>query len=198
MASTIKPGETYGFFTDTSICIGCKACEVACKEWNQLEGNAPAFLADSYDNTGQLDDQNWRHVKFIDQVPAQSSDAGNGKAFLMMSDVCKHCKHASCMEVCPTGAIIRTEFDTVFIQQDVCNGCRNCIAACPYSVIATNPATGTAHKCTLCYDRLQGGMQPACAKACPTQSITFGPLPGRSKERAAAPPALHSHGITQP
>src|SRR5713226_776040 len=138
MAVTIKPGESYGFFTDTSICIGCKACEVACKEWNQLQ------------------DQNWRHVKFIDDVPAQSTDAGNGKAFLMMSDVCKHCKHASCMDVCPTGAIIRTEFDTVFIQQDVCNGCRNCIAACPYSVIALNPTTGTAHKCTLCYDRLQG------------------------------------------
>ena len=68
MASAIKPGESYGFFTDTSICIGCKACEVACKEWNQLEGNEPKFLADSYDNTGQLDAQNWRHVKFIDDV----------------------------------------------------------------------------------------------------------------------------------
>jgi len=174
MATAIKPGESYGFFTDTSICIGCKACEVACKEWNQLQGDAPKFLADSYDNTGQLDDQNWRHVKFIDEVPAQAVDSGNGKAWLMMSDVCKHCKHASCMEVCPTGAIIRTEFDTVFIQQDVCNGCRNCIAACPYSVIAMNERTGTAHKCTLCYDRLQGGLQPACAKACPTESIKFG------------------------
>ena len=176
MAVTIKPGESYGFFTDTSICIGCKACEVACKEWNQLQGDSPKFLADSYDNTGQLDDQNWRHVKFIDDVPAQSADAGNGKAFLMMSDVCKHCKHASCMEVCPTGAIIRTEFDTVFIQQDVCNGCRNCISACPYGVIGFNDQTGTVHKCTLCYDRLQAGMTPACAQACPTQSIQFGNL----------------------
>src|SRR5437870_13474066 len=194
MATTIKPGESYGFFTDTSICIGCKACEVACKEWNQLQGDEPKFLADSYDNTGQLDAQNWRHVKFIDDVPAQSADAGNGKAFLMMSDVCKHCKHASCMEVCPTGAIIRTEFDTVFIQQDVCNGCRNCIAACPYSVIALNPATRTAHKCTLCYDRLQGGLQPACAKACPTQSIQFGTindLKGRAQKRVEQ---LHQAG----
>ncbi len=155
MATTITPGESYGFFTDTSICIGCKACEVACKEWNQLTGDSPQFLADSYDNTGQLDAQNWRHVKFIDNVPDQTANAGDGRAFLMMSDVCKHCKHASCMEVCPTGAIIRTEFDTVFIQQDVCNGCRNCVAACPYSVIAMNQSTGTAHKCTLCYDRLQ-------------------------------------------
>src|SRR5712671_6913951 len=180
MAATIKHGESYGFFTDTSICIGCKACEVACKEWNQLQGNDPKFLADSYDNTGQLDAQNWRHVKFIDNVPVETADAGNGKAWLMMSDVCKHCKHASCMDVCPTGAIIRTEFDTVFIQQDVCNGCRNCIAAYPYSVIALNPATGTAHKCTLCYDRLQ-----------------FGPLAELQQAADVRLAALHSQGVTQ-
>src|SRR6266849_73053 len=197
MATKIEPGKSYGFFTDTSICSGCKACEVACKEWNQLQGNEPKFLADSYDNTGQLDDQNWRHVKFIDDVPAQTVDAGNGKAWLMMSDVCKHCKHASCMDVCPTGAIIRTEFDTVFIQQDVCNGCRNCIAACPYSVIALNPKTGTAHKCTLCYDRLQGGLEPACATACPTQSIQFGLLGDRHTAADFRLASLHSQGVTQ-
>jgi formate dehydrogenase iron-sulfur subunit len=197
MATTITPGESYGFFTDTSICIGCKACEVACQEWNQLEGNPPAFLADSFDNTGQLDAQNFRHVKFIEQVPDQSATTGNGTAWLLMSDVCKHCKQASCMEVCPTGAIIRTEFDTVFIQQDVCNGCRNCVAACPYSVIGMNTKTGTAHKCTLCYDRLQGGLEPACAKACPTQSIQFGPLADLQKAADVRLAALHSQGITQ-
>jgi len=181
MATTIKPGEAYGFFTDTSICIGCKACEVACKEWNQLEGNEPKFLADSYDNTGQLDDQNWRHVKFIDDVPAQTVDAGDGKAWLMMSDVCKHCKHASCMEVCPTGAIIRTEFDTVFIQQDVCNGCRNCVAACPYSVIAINAKTGTAHKC-------HAVLRPAPGRhaAGVRQSVSHTVDPVRTAGRAAA------------
>src|SRR3981081_1812473 len=197
MAAAIKPGESYGFFTDTSICIGCKACEVACKEWNQLQGDAPKFLADSYDNTGQLDDQNWRHVKFIDEVPAQAVDSGNGKAWLMMSDVCKHCKHASCMEVCPTGAIIRTEFDTVSIQPPFCSGCATPVPACPYSVIAINAATGTAHKCTLCYDRLQGGLEPACAKACPTQSIQFGPLADLQKAADVRLAALHSQGNTQ-
>src|SRR5919201_5382787 len=155
-----------GFFTDTSICIGCKACEVACKEWNQLEGNPPNLLLDSFDNTGQLDAQNWRHVRFLETVPNNTGEikqptAAGGQAFLMMSDVCKHCKQASCMEVCPTGAIIRTEFDTVYIQQDVCNGCRNCISACPYNVIGFNEQSGTATKCTLCYDRLQSGMEPA-------------------------------------
>jgi formate dehydrogenase iron-sulfur subunit len=170
--------QAKGFFTDTSVCIGCKACEVACKEWNELTGNQPAFLADSFDNTGKLDAENWRHVKFIenDAHLTASTTVGDGQAWLMMSDVCKHCQQASCAEVCPTNAIIRTEFDTVFIQQDVCNGCRNCISACPYGVIGFSEKTGTARKCTLCYDRLQNEMMPACAKACPTQSIQFGNL----------------------
>src|SRR6266567_986419 len=197
MAAAIKPGESYGFFTDTSICIGCKACEVACKEWNQLQGNSPKFLADSYDNTGQLDDQNWRHVKFIDDVPQQSTNSGNGTAFLLMSDVCKHCTHASCMDVCPTGAIIRTEFDTVFIQQSVCNGCQNCIAACPFDVIDIDPDTDVARKCTLCYDRLQGGMEPACAKACPTESIQFGPVIELREKAQQRVDALHAAGVPQ-
>src|ERR687888_605196 len=143
----ITPGQAYGFFTDTSVCIGCKACEVACKQWNQLPGNEPVF-GDGYDNTGSLDSQNWRHVQFIDNVPDETMGAGQGKAWLMMSDVCKHCAHASCMEVCPTGAIIRTEFDTVFIQAPVCNGCRNCIAACPYDVIDIDPDRNASPKCT--------------------------------------------------
>jgi formate dehydrogenase iron-sulfur subunit len=190
----IKPGTAYGFFTDTSVCIGCKACEVACKSWNQLPGNEPVF-GDGYDNTGALDAQNWRHVQFIDNVPDAASGPGQGKAWLMMSDVCKHCTHASCLEVCPTGAIIRTEFDSVFIQPDVCNGCRDCIAACPYGVIEMNAQSKVAQKCTLCYDRLQGGLEPACAKACPTQSIQFGPvieLREKAQKRLAD---LHGQGV---
>src|SRR6185369_2444235 len=171
----ITPGQSYGFFTDTSVCIGCKACEVACKEWNELDGNEPVF-GDGYDNTGQLDAQNWRHVQFHDRVPDETLTVGQGKAWLMMSDVCKHCTHASCMEVCPTDAIIKTEFDTVYIQPNVCNGCRDCIAACPYNVIGFNQDTGLAQKCTFCYDRLQQNRVPACAKACPTESIKFGDL----------------------
>jgi len=93
----------------------------------------------------------------------------------MMSDVCKHCVKAGCIEVCPTGAIIRTEFDTVVIQSDVCNGCRACIAGCPFGVIDMNMISGTAQKCTLCYDRMGVGLEPACSKACPTDSIQFGP-----------------------
>ena len=182
--ATIKAGETYGFFTDTSVCIGCKACEVACKEWNQLQGDSPSFLADSFDNTGSLDAQNWRHVKFIEHVPDQSSTAGNGAAWLMMSDVCKHCKHASCMEVCPTGAIIRTEFNTVFIQQDVCNGCRNCVAACPYGVIGMNqgPPTSARSATTGCRGAWS---RRAPRRARPSRSSS-GPWPSSSRQRTYA------------
>jgi formate dehydrogenase iron-sulfur subunit len=192
----ITPGQAYGFFTDTSVCIGCKACEVACKSWNELPGNEPSF-GDGYDNTGSLDAQNWRHVQFIDLVPADTTTVGNGKAWLMMSDVCKHCTHASCLEVCPTNAIMRTEFDTVYIQPDVCNGCRDCISACPYGVIEMDKTKGVAQKCTLCYDRLQGGLEPACAKACPTQSIQFGPVTELRLTAQKRVDALHSQGVTE-
>src|ERR1043165_4047527 len=173
-----------GFFTDTSICIGCKACEVACKEWNQLEGNPPKFLADSFDNDGQS--------QGIDTPPP-----AGGQAWLMLSDVCKHCQQASCLEVCPTNAIVRTEYDTVLIQQGVCHGCRDCISACPYGVIGFNEKTGTAQKCTLCYDRLQNGMQPACAKACPTESIKFGYLDDLHKAADDRLAALQKGGYTK-
>jgi formate dehydrogenase iron-sulfur subunit len=199
MATEIKPGEAYGFFTDTSVCIGCKACEVACKEWNQLpeKEDELGFLGKSLDNTGELNGSNWRHVQFIDNVEDATMSEGNGKAFLLMSDVCKHCKHASCLEVCPTGAIIRTEFDTVFIQEDVCNGCRDCIAACPYDVIDIDEERDVARKCTLCYDRLQGGMEPACAKACPTDSIQFGPLDELRKRAKKREAKLHAQGLKE-
>ncbi len=188
--------EPMGFFTDTTVCIGCKACEVACKEWNQLparNGGVGTLSGDSYDNTGRLDGIHWRHVKFIEQF---TPDRREGR-WLMMSDVCKHCVQAGCMEVCPTGAIIRTEFDTVVIQSDACNGCRNCIAACPFGVIDVNPASGTAQKCTLCYDRMKVGLEPACAKACPTQSINFGPIADLKKMAQARLGQLEKAGETR-
>jgi formate dehydrogenase iron-sulfur subunit len=133
-------------------------------------------------------------VKFIDLVPEAPSVTGNGAAWLMMSDICKHCTNASCLEVCPTGAIVRTEFNTVLIQQDVCNGCRDCISACPYGAIGFSPASGTARKCTMCYDRLQANMTPACAKACPTQSIQYGTLSQLQQKADARLAALHTQG----
>lgn len=185
--------EPMGFYTDTSVCIGCKACEVACKEWNQLparNGGVNTLSGDSYDNTRQLDGIHWRHVKFVEQFDRQ---AGTGR-WLLMSDVCKHCVEAGCLDVCPTGAIIRTEFDTVVIQSDVCNGCRACIGACPFGVIEINPYTDTAMKCTLCYDRMQNGLTPACAQACPTASIQFGSVADLRQRAQARVDQLHSQG----
>jgi formate dehydrogenase iron-sulfur subunit len=184
--------EPMGFFTDTTVCIGCKACEVACKNWNQLparEGGQPELSGQSYDNTVRLSGTTWRHVRFIEQFDGPY----NGR-WLMMSDVCKHCVQAGCLEVCPTGAIIRTEFDTVVIQSDVCNGCRACLGACPFGVIGVNPVSGTAQKCTLCYDRMTVGLEPACSKACPTDSIQFGPVEELRQRAQRRVEALHAAG----
>jgi formate dehydrogenase iron-sulfur subunit len=243
-----------GFFTDTSVCIGCKACEVACKEWNMVPDDGFNLLGMSLDNTGSLGADTWRHVAFIEQArPLGGQDSGlaglptgpsgvetsaatvasalelaergggelgtspvdlglpafeaPGAAtgaesrtdfrWLMSSDVCKHCTHAGCLDVCPTGALFRTEFGTVVVQQDICNGCGYCVSGCPYGVIDRREDDGRAWKCTLCYDRLRDGMEPACAKACPTESIQFGPL-DELRERADRRLArLQENGVSE-
>ena len=173
-----------GFFTDTSVCIGCKACEVACKEWNSVPEDGIALTGMSYDNSVGLSADTWRHVAFIEQRKPVA-DGKDQFRWLMASDVCKHCTHAACLDVCPTGALFRTEFGTVVVQEDICNGCGYCVPACPYGVIDRREDDGRAWKCTLCYDRLGADMEPACAKACPTESIQFGPL-DELRDRAAA------------
>jgi formate dehydrogenase iron-sulfur subunit len=196
--------ERVGFFTDTSVCIGCKACEVACKEWNVIPQHGVAWSGNSYDNTEQLGPEAWRHVAFIEQhaplrldgETAELNGDGDALRWLMSSDVCKHCTHAACLDVCPTGSLFRTEFGTVVVQEDICNGCGYCVPACPFGVIdrrelptAERPGPfagkpdGRVWKCTLCYDRTKGGHEPACAKACPTDSIQFGRL-DELRERA--------------
>ena len=253
-----------GFFTDTSVCIGCKACEVACKEWNTVPEDGLDLLGMSFDNTGMLGANTWRHVAFVEQArPLGRADAGLGELpteasaidrtdaavaprfagaprggselgtgplparngaspaadlgmpaftrpgdatgpedrtafrWLMASDVCKHCTHAACLDVCPTGALMRSEFGTVVVQQNICNGCGYCVSACPYGVIDRRPGDGRAQKCTLCYDRLHGGLEPACAKACPTQSINFGPLDEMRAKADARLAELHGAGVAE-
>jgi formate dehydrogenase iron-sulfur subunit len=198
--------ERVGFFTDTSVCIGCKACEVACKEWNLVPDDGMVWTGESYDNTSELGANTWRHVAFVEQrKPLHVEDEGKDDVlrWLMSSDVCKHCTHAACLDVCPTGSLFRTEYGTVVVQEDVCNGCGYCVPACPFGVLdrrhiprhSGDPPVeilglqlgkkedGRVWKCTLCYDRLKGGHEPACAQACPTDSIQFGPL-DELRERA--------------
>jgi formate dehydrogenase iron-sulfur subunit len=232
-----------GFFTDTTLCIGCKACEVACKQWNQLPDDGFLFTGMSFDNTGHLGASTWRHVAFVERqapLPGQGSPRdgvdGGFQAFgellpagqppptsllhdispthiekpaalgptqealgrfswLMLSDVCKHCERAGCLEACPTGAILRTELGSVYIQPDVCNGCGYCVSACPFGVVDRREDDGRAWKCTLCYDRLEGGMVPACAKACPTASIQFGELSALRERARRRLEQLHARGV---
>jgi len=202
-----------GFFTDTTVCIGCKACEVACKEWNLVPEDGLVWTGESYDNTSDLNANTWRHVAFIEQrkplkLDGETATVDGAAAvdpeplrWLMESDVCKHCTHAGCLDVCPTGALFRTEFGTVVVQEDICNGCGYCVPACPFGVIDKRDLPrspddaplalplfgknedGRVWKCTLCYDRLKGGHEPACAKSCPTDSIQFGEL-DELRERA--------------
>lgn len=275
-----------GFFTDTSICIGCKACEVACKEWNAIPLDGLTLSGNSYDNTGELGASTWRHVAFVEQsadriaaaresgarlvdlgmptigapadppssvaaqpagygtLPAPMEDHGpdlrdmlvqtrtieeEGSVdlgtttdgvpivgpvptfrWLMASNVCKHCTHAGCLDVCPTGSLFRSEHGTVVVQDDICNGCGYCVGACPFGVIERRtdantsvtadshvPNVGVAQKCTHCHDRLGHDQQPACSQACPTTSIKFGAhedMVANAKERVVQ---LHEQGFTE-
>ncbi len=240
----VEPQPSTGFYTDTTVCIGCKACEVACKQWNQLAADGLEWTGNSYDNTAELSATSWRHVKFIEQFTAKGRHTNNGAAdsaatsheltldhllngagagrpgadpaatsheltldhllngggagrWLMMSDVCKHCVSAPCQHACPTGAIIYNEFANVYIQRDICNGCSYCIASCPFGVITRSDFDGHSHKCTLCYDRQKDGLVPACAKACPTASIQFGPIDELRERARNRVKELHAHGVTQ-
>ncbi len=187
-----------GFLTDSTLCIGCKACEVACKEWNEVPADGFVFTALSYDNTAALGHSTWRHVKFVEREP-QVGHGGNSPTHVtweFSSDVCKHCENAGCLEACPTGSIVRTEFGSVFVQPDVCNGCGYCVVTCPFGVVDRRPDDGRAFKCTFCYDRQKFGEQPACAKACPTSSILFGDLEQLQSLADQRIAKLHGEGMT--
>ena len=186
-----------GFYTDTTVCIGCKACEVACKQWNQLP--ADGFELDRQQlrqHRGAVGDvlaarevrravrrrpprrrRPEGHRVRLDGLLRAETHEGR---WLMMSDVCKHCVAAPCQQACPTGAIIHNEFANVYIQPDICNGCAYCVAACPFGVITRSTFSGHAHKCTLCYDRQKDGLVPGMR-----QGVPDGLDPVRPDRRAA-------------
>jgi formate dehydrogenase iron-sulfur subunit len=188
-----------GFFTDSTLCIGCKACEVACKEWNDVPSDGFTFSGKSYDNTLGLGHSTWRHVKFVEHDTAigAGGNAPHVMTWQFSSDVCKDCEVAGCLEACPTGFVIRTEFGGVYIQPDICNGCGYCVVTCSFGVVDRRPTDGRAFKCT-CYDRQKDGLQPACATACPTGSILFGDLEEMtSRRRAHRPTPRRRHADTK-
>ncbi len=185
------------FLTDSTLCIGCKACEVACKEWNGVSEDGFNWSGYSYDNTGAVGASTWRHVKFVENTP-ETGYGGNSpdlNTWSFSSDVCKHCENAGCLEACPTGSIVRTEFGGVYIQPDVCNGCGYCVVSCPFGVVERNPSDGRAFKCTFCYDRQKAGLIPACAKACPTESIKFGEIDSLRVQAQARMEELQGRGM---
>jgi formate dehydrogenase iron-sulfur subunit len=149
----------------------------------------------SYDNTAHLGASTWRHVAFVERPMALHPDQDGAFSWLFSSDVCKHCARAGCLESCPTGAIIRTEFETVYVQPDICNGCGYCVVNCPFGVIDRQEEDGRAWKCTLCYDRLKEDLTPACAKACPTESIQFGDLDQLRTHAEERVEELHERGL---
>jgi formate dehydrogenase iron-sulfur subunit len=185
------------FLTDSTLCIGCKACEVACKEWNEVPEDGLNWTGLSYDNTKHLGASTWRHVKFVENAPATGfgGNAGEITSWTFSSDVCKHCEQAGCLEACPTGSIVRTEFGGVYVQPDVCNGCGYCVVSCPFGVIDKRKSDGRAFKCTFCYDRQKVGLEPACAKACPTESIKFGELDQLREEAKKRVEILKARGM---
>lgn len=193
----IQPGQVTAFFTDDTLCIGCKACEVACKEWNELPADGYAMTGFSYDNTMALGHSSWRHVKFVEGTPEPGVGGNSPKqvSWEFSSDVCKHCEVAGCLEACPTGSLIRTEFGGVYLQPDICNGCAYCVVSCPFGVVQKNEDDGRAFKCTFCTDRQKAGLVPACAKACPTESIKFGVLEDLRSEAQERLEVLHGRGM---
>jgi formate dehydrogenase iron-sulfur subunit len=156
-------------FIDTTTCIGCKACEVACQEWNDL-GIVGTSQTGNYQTLPSLDANYWNLIKFHEQP----LDTG-GLAWLMRKDQCMHCADPGCLRACPApGAIVQYENGIVDVNPDACIGCGLCATGCPFDVPRFHAKTGKMAKCTLCVDRVTVGIEPACIKACPTGCLQFG------------------------
>ncbi len=154
---------------DTTTCIGCKACEVACIEWNDLP-----YAETSFDNTIQtLPETQWNYWNLIKFNEYDHPE--HGFMWLMRKDQCMHCAEPGCLEACPSdGAIVQYANGIVDFQQEHCIGCGYCIIGCPFNIPKFNPTTKKVYKCTLCADRVASGLEPACIKACPTGCLHFG------------------------
>jgi formate dehydrogenase iron-sulfur subunit len=161
--------ETVCKLIDTTTCIGCKACEVACVEWNDMP-----FQPTMFDNTYQtMPDTHWNFWNLI-KFNEVTNDDGSFQ-WLMRKHQCMHCADPGCLAACPAeGAIVQYQNGIVDFQQENCIGCQFCVSGCPFNVPKFNPNTKKVYKCTLCSDRVGEGLEPACIKACPTGCLHFG------------------------
>ncbi|CAN5488218.1 formate dehydrogenase subunit beta [soil metagenome] len=165
-----RDGVEVSKLVDIDLCIGCKACEVACKEWNDLPAEETSGTTNSYQSHVDLTASTWDLMRF-NEIELQGGDL----AWLIRKDSCLHCEEPGCLEACPApGAIVQYENGIVDFNQENCIGCQYCVAGCPFDIPRFDPASKKVYKCTLCIDRVSNGLEPACVKACPTGSIRFG------------------------
>jgi formate dehydrogenase iron-sulfur subunit len=153
---------------DISKCIGCKACQAACMEWNDLR-DAVGESQGVYDNPRDLTDQSWTVMRFYEVEP-------DGKLeWLIRKDGCMHCADPGCLKACPSpGAVVQYANGIVDFKEENCIGCGYCITGCPFNIPRISKKDGKVYKCTLCSDRVAVGLEPACVKTCPTGAIVFG------------------------
>jgi len=167
-APGIRLMPTVTKLVDTSTCIGCKACEVACQEWNDLPPETTVQMG-TYQTLPDLTENFWNLIKF------REHDEGDRLHWLMRKDQCMHCTEPGCLIACPApGAIVQYTNGIVDFQQDQCIGCGYCMTGCPFNVPKFSQKTRRVYKCTMCVDRVSVGLQPACVKACPTSCLQFG------------------------
>lgn len=170
-APSIRAAETLDLakLIDVSKCIGCKACQAACMEWNDVRDDV-GTCAGVYDNPPDLSDRSWTVMRFYEEEMA-----GRGLQWLIVKDGCLHCQDPGCLRACPApGAIVQYANGIVDFQQEHCIGCGYCQSGCPFDVPRFSMKDQKAYKCTLCSDRVAVGLEPACVKTCPTQALSFG------------------------
>ncbi|RYF24017.1 MAG: formate dehydrogenase subunit beta [Comamonadaceae bacterium] len=179
---------------DVSKCIGCKACQTACMEWNDLRDDVGTAAAGVYDNPTDLTEHSWTVMRFTEY----ENEATGNLEWLIRKDGCMHCEDPGCLKACPSpGAIVQYANGIVDFQEEHCVGCGYCVTGCPFNVPRISKKDNKAYKCTLCSDRVAVGQEPACVKTCPTGAIMFGSKKAMKDQAAERIQDLKERGFDQ-